>query len=118
MQTTVAGAGSLILRGLGPSGLLISRGLGGTPVTIIVEIPTTRPDRRGGSGRRDDFQQQEQVKCFFVKAKLVIINSHEMLQPIEGEIKVCYGTDKFRVTSTLPTITKRFTNIKARFVKK
>ena len=117
MLGTVTGAGSLLLRGLGPSGLLVSRGLGGAPVTVIVTVPSVRIDRRGGSGRREE-RRQEQVKCFFVRARLVIVNDQEIRQPIEGDVKVCYGTDRFKVTSTLPMISKRFTKIKVRFAAK
>ena len=111
MQRLVTGAGSLLLRGLGPSGLLITRGLGGG-VTVIVEVPG-RPRHlliRGGSGRREE-GQTERVHCFFVNARLVSVNDQELRAPIEGEVKVCYGTDRFKVTSALPRVGKRFVRV-------
>lgn len=117
MERTVVGAGSLLLRGLGPSGLLISRGLGaGFDATVIVTVPTLERPRqlryRGGHGKEE--QKTEEIKCYFVRARLVEINDQVITQPIEGEIKVCYGIDKFKVRSTLPSVTKRRSSLKVK----
>lgn len=118
MERTVTGAGSLLLRGLGPSGLLISRGLGtGFDATVVVTIPSLERPRqlrhRGGHGKKEE-QKTEEIKCYFVRARLIEINDQVITQPIEGEIKVCYGVDKFRVKSVLRSITKRRSSLKVK----
>ena len=115
MLRAVNGAGSLLLRGLGPSGLLITRGLG-INLTVIIEIPE-RPRqlrRHGGSGRRDE-GRIENVRCVFVNVKLIDINDRRIDGP-GGEIRVCYDRDRFRITGTLPRVSKRITRVGVRFV--
>jgi hypothetical protein len=107
MQRTVNGAGSLLLRGLGPSGLLVSRGLGGGfELVIVVPSGPNRVVRSGGSGRRDE-REAEEIKCLFVGVKLVRVNDEELLEPIGGGAKVCYGIDDFRITSVLRGASRR-----------
>lgn len=108
MQRTVTGAGSLLLRGLGPSGLLVSRGLGGNEVSFVITVDRPRQLRvGGGSGRREERLETDKVNCYFVNVKLVMVNDQVLLEPIEGAVKVCYGVDRFRVTSTLPRVSRR-----------
>lgn len=110
MFRTVTGAGSLLLRGLGPSGLLVTRGLGGPNITLVVSVERPRQLRHRGSGPKRD-QDREDLSCYFVNVRLVVVNDQVLAEPIEGEVKVCYGVDKFRVTSALPRVSRRMTNL-------
>lgn len=117
MERSVTGAGSLLLRGLGPSGLLISRGLGtGSDATIVITVPSQerpRQLRRRGSGPKEE-RKQDDIRCYFVNARLISVNDEDLAQPIEGEVKVTYGIDRFKVTSTLPSVSKRITRLAIR----
>lgn len=116
MYTAVAGAGSLLLRGLGPSGLLLSRGLGGH-FELIISTGRPRQTRYGGSGRREE-REKEEIRSIFVRARLVEINgksvmnnSQNTLGSVEGTAKVTYGIDSFKVTSAIPRVSKRLSSI-------
>lgn len=105
MRRTVAGAGSILLRGLGPSGLLVTRGLGSR---VVIDI-RPRQLRHRGSGPKpyDGTTIREQVRCYFVGVRLITVNGQNLTEPIGGEVKVCYGRDQFSVTSSLPRVSRR-----------
>lgn len=112
MQRLVTGAGSLLLRGLGPSGLLITRGLGG-PFTIEVVVPQRpRNLRKRGTGNN------WVLRTVFVRASLVVVNDVELVDPPTGSIRIDF--DEFNVihvVSILPSIQRRIASlaITARF---
>lgn len=105
MQRDVTGAGSLLLRGLGPSGLLVTRGLGGGVQIVIIPPGPLRQTRLGGSGRREGRFPYE---CIFVNARLVMINGRELPFPIEGVQQVdCRKDETLRVTAQLVSTVRR-----------
>jgi hypothetical protein len=90
----------------------------GGPFTLVIEFERPRQLRVGGGSSQRIIPTIDEVRCVFVTARLVTVNDRDVIQPIENEIKVCYGIDRFKVTSTLPTITKRFIKITAKLINK
>lgn len=118
----ILGAGSLLTRGLGSSGLLVTRGLS-EPFSAFIEVLIERPRQlrtagAGGRTSRHDYDYDRRVG-YFVGVRLIIINGQELLEPIEGSIKVTYGRDNFRVASALPRVKRRLSSlmIRARLVR-
>lgn len=116
MQREVQGAGSLLLRGLGPSGLLISRGLGGSEIDVIIpSAPETRRRKRG-DGRTEE-EKNRFPHSYSFDTRLVIVNGKELAHPVQRTVRIDYLQENtIRVKGTLPksSIKRSNLSVKAR----